>query len=162
MSSLDEMVDTDNDIKNETNSNAKAADHVCTKDDSSEKSGIAETNADTKPIVDQAKEEKELILRDNADSSHKAGDHMSLEAILELVDEVENQVERFRENVMSLVAEKSSLQSTLHTITQMISQSSDDMISMSATNSTKKSCIQTAQGKSYIGVMISGFLLRFP
>ena len=154
MSSLDEMVDTDNDIKNETNSNAKDADHVCTKDDSSEKSGTAETNADTKPIVDQVIEEKELILRDNVDSSHKAGDHMSLEAILELVDEVENQVERFRENIMSLVAEKSSLQSTLHTITQMISQSSHDMISMSATNSTKNSFIQTAQGKSDIGVMI--------
>ena len=76
------------------------------------------------------------------------------EAILELVDEVENQVERFRENVMSLVAEKSSLQSTLHTITQMISQSSDDMISMSVTNSTKDTCIQTAQGKSCIVFMI--------
>ena len=154
MSSFDEMIDTDNDIKNETNSNAKAADHVGTKDDSSEKSDIAETNADTKPIVNRVIEEKELNLRDNVDNSHKAGDHMSLEAILELVDEVENQVEHFREKVVSLADEKSSLQSTLHTITQMISQSSDDIISKLAATSTKNRGIQTDDGKSYIVVII--------
>ena len=154
MSSFDEMIDTDNDIKNETNSNAKAADHVGTKDDSSEKSDIAETNADTKPIVNRVIEEKELNLRDNEANSHKAGDHISLEAILELVDEVENQVEHFREKVVSLADEKSSLQSTLHTITQMISQSSDDIISKLAATSTKNRGIQTDDGKSYIVVII--------
>jgi hypothetical protein len=50
---------------------------------------------------------------------------MSLDGVLGLVDEIENQVEHFREEIKRLEEEKSSLKSTVNFISQMVCQSSN-------------------------------------
>ena len=89
----------------------------------------------------------------NSDSKHKfacnktlykpnVDNQMSLDSILGLVDEIESQVEHFREKVQRLEDEKSSLQSTIQFIAQMLSQSCDRSIKSSTVLATSNKITQ--------------------
>ena len=89
----------------------------------------------------------------NSDSKHKfacnkklneqnADNQMSLDSILGLVDEIESQVEHFREKVQRLEDEKSSLQSTIQFIAQTLSQSYDRSIKSSTVLATSNKITQ--------------------
>ena len=64
---------------------------------------------------------KTILNQDNI----TVADQVSLEGVLGLVDEVENQVECFREKIKSLEEEKASLQTTLNFIAQLTSHQDD-------------------------------------
>ena len=77
---------------------------------------------------------------------------MSLEGILGLVDEMESQVEHFRDKIKRLEEEKSSLQSTVHFISQMVSQSSNGTIKPSTVLSTNNIITQN-KGKIFCNIV---------
>ena len=67
---------------------------------------------------DQSELSPNVVLKKN---TLTVDNQVSLEGMLGLVDEIESQVECFREKIKSMEGEKSSLQETLHFITQLVS-----------------------------------------
>ena len=74
---------------------------------------------------------------------------MNLDGVLGLVDEIENQVEHFREKIKRLEEEKSSLKSTVNFISQMVCQSSNSPTKLQSI-ATNNDIATTDNGKLFL------------